>query len=271
MNKRIQKILVKFLSLIAGRKKWQSLFETLNHVSLIGIYGFGYDSEISGEKGALEYVSKKLNKEDALIVFDVGANIGNYTLLINKIFQEKASIFSFEPSRLTYQKMIDNTIKIQNLQCFNFGFGDKNTTMKLYSNVAGSTLASLYNRNLEHCDIEMSIEESVEIKTIDTFCFQPRGVKNIHFLKIDVEGHELKVLNGGSEMIKTGNIDYIQFEYSSCNIDSRTYFKDFFLLLKERYHIYRIMRDGLYIINQYKEIYECFRATNFLAERIDLD
>jgi len=39
-------------------------------------------------------------------------------------------------------------------------------------------------------------------------------------------------------------------------------------LLKDDYYIYRIVKDGLYKIERYKEIYEAFITTNYLAERI---
>jgi hypothetical protein len=51
-----------------------------------------------------------------------------------------------------------------------------------------------------------------------------------------------------------------------CNLDSRTFFRDFFYFLNEKYKIFRILKDGLYPINRYKETCELFMATNFLAE-----
>ena len=84
---------------------------------------------------------------------------------------------------------------------------------------------------------------------------------------MDVEGHELKILNGAKGMIDSNSIDYIQFEFGGCNIDSRTYFQDFWYLLNDKYKFNRILKDGLFEINSYKEIYECFITTNFLLER----
>ena len=78
---------------------------------------------------------------------------------------------------------------------------------------------------------------------------------------------KLKALNGAAQMINSKQIDVIQFEFGGCNIDSRTYFQDFYYLLKDNYKIYRILKDGLYQINQYKEIYEAFTTTNYLAEK----
>lgn len=68
-------------------------------------------------------------------------------------------------------------------------------------------------------------------------------------------------------MLASGAVDFIQFEFGGTNIDSRTYFQDFYYLLKDQYNIYRILKDGLFQITQYKEVYEVFITTNFLAQK----
>jgi len=160
--------------------------------------------------------------------------------------------------------MKNNLKGIENIKLYNFGFSDKNTTLTLYSNETGSGLASVYKRNLEHFDISMNIEETVKMRTIDSFC-EENNIRRINFLKLDVEGNELNVLDGAKKMLESGNVDHIQFEFGGCNIDSRTYFQDFYYLLSDRYTIYRILKNGLFHIEKYKEIYECFITTNFLA------
>jgi Methyltransferase FkbM domain len=78
---------------------------------------------------------------------------------------------------------------------------------------------------------------------------------------VDVEGNELNVLKGASEMIRKGNIDFIQFEFGGTDIDSRTFFQDFYYLLKDNYKIYRIYRNGLDPIRQYNQTQEIFLAS----------
>ena len=66
-------------------------------------------------------------------------------------------------------------------------------------------------------------------------------------------------------MINDKRIDAIQFEFGGCNIDSRTFFQDFFYLLKDHYKIYRVLKDGLLEMPIYKETYEIFITINYLA------
>ena len=260
-------IIKKLIFPIFGKKKFQKIFEDLNKLSLIGMnIGSGSDLRYSGEKFALGYINDSFKSLDEVILFDVGANVGNYSMALKEVFGEKSMIYSFEPSRKTFERLQSNIGGKTRINLYNLGFGDKNAKTLLFSNSDESGLASVYKRRLDHFNINMNKSEEVEIKTLDFFC-EEHKIGHIHFLKLDIEGHEKKALDGSSKMLESGAIDFIQFEFGGCNIDSRTYFQDFYYLLKDNYKIYRIVKDGLYQIKQYKEMYEAFTATNYLAEK----
>ena len=262
----IYSLIKKFLSFRKGKEKYQQMFEDLYTLSLQGMnIGQGHDLVFSGEIKAMQYVFKTIANQKEYIVFDVGANKGDYSILLNKIFDNNVRIFAFEPSVNTYKILQSKFQNSKSTSCYNLGFGDKAENLKLYTNAKGSGLASIYKRRLNHFKIEMNDVETINVQTIDDFCFE-NGISNINFLKIDVEGNEFKVLTGAAKMINSNQIDFIQFEFGGCNIDSRTYFQDFFYLLKDKFNIYRIVQDGLFKIDQYKEMYEAFSTTNFLAE-----
>ena len=67
-----------------------------------------------------------------------------------------------------------------------------------------------------------------------------------------------------------GRIDYIQFEFGGCNIDSRTFFIDFWNLLSQTYVFYKIMPTKLIPVKTYDETREIFVCSNFLLERKNL-
>jgi FkbM family methyltransferase len=259
MNK---KIIKKIISPIVGKKILQSFFEGLYSFSLLGMnIGSEGDPNKSGEKYAADYVENKLKQFDNVTVFDVGANVGNYSLLLKKVFGNKAKIYSFEPSKKTFEKLQANIGSADGINLYNFGFGDEIAKVNLFSDSNESGLASIYKRNLTHFKIDMNRREEITIRTLDSFC-KDNNIGRIHFLKLDVEGHEKKVLDGAQDMLKKGAIDFIQFEFGGCNIDSKTYFQDFYYLLKSNYKVSRILKDGLRQINEYKEEYDQFFGRN---------
>jgi len=259
------KRIIYYFSMV-GKKRFQKLFEFLFKISLKGLNYNGGDFQKSGELNVLKYIKEKYKNEKSLIIFDVGGNVGNYSKALSFIFSEKATIHSFEPSKKTYQMFLKTTKNIQNIIPNNFGLSDTVQNQLLYTNFDGSGLASIYQRNLEHIGISMQKSEEIELSIIDNYC-EINNLKRIHFLKLDIEGHELEALKGAEQMISGKKIDIIQFEFGGCNIDSRTYFQDFYLLLKDQYKIYRILRNGFYEIKKYKETYEIFTTINYLAIR----
>lgn len=250
-----------------GKSDYQNVFENFYAISLSGMnIGGGGDTETSGERKVLDYIKNRMTDAEKVTIFDVGANVGFYTILLNDVFNKNSKIYSFEPSKKTFEKLSINTNNIRNSNLFNCGFGDLNSLLTLHYNKEESGLASIYKRRLEHFNINMDLKEEIQIRTIDSFCCE-NSIEKINFLKIDVEGHELSVLNGASKMINDNKIDFIQFEFGGCNIDSRTFFQDFYYLLNNDFNLYRILKNGLYKIENYKEMYETFITTNFLAER----
>lgn len=106
------------------------------------------------------------------------------------------------------------------------GLSNEPSTQTLFFDKKTSELASLYKRELTHYNIDMSQTEEVKLTTLDLYCTK-NNITKIDLLKLDVEGHEINALKGGTEMINSDKVSIIQFEFSGCNIDSRTYFQDF--------------------------------------------
>ena len=75
-------------------------------------------------------------------------------------------------------------------------------------------------------------------------------IKDDLVIKMDIEGFELFALKGAQEALK-GQIQLIQFEFGGANIDSRTFFKDFWLLLSPTFDIYRLSTKGLDLLSHY--------------------
>lgn len=263
----MRKKLIYIYGILFNRTGIQKIYEKIYPKFLkIMNYGKGGDIDESGEKKIIGYVYEKLPETKELIVFDVGANIGEYSIAVSKLFRDRnIKIFSFEPSKETFKILLQNIRGIYNIIPVNLGLNDKEAKQRLFSDSRYSGLSSIYNRRLDHFNIKFDKTEEIELTTIDSFCLN-NEIENIDFLKIDVEGNELNVLQGANRLIDNGNIKFIQFEFGGCNIDSRTFFQDFYYLLSNKYRIYRIFQNGLIPIVRYDETHEIFLTVNYFAE-----
>ncbi len=226
--------------------------------------------EKSGEVFLIENILPYLFEPGLpLTFFDVGSNIGNYAIRLRRQFPN-ARIYAFEPVKGTYDLMINNASDFR-IDTYNVGLGDKQGSATIFNktNNTNTELASLYRDIFNVADeSEDEITSSqFAIDTIDNFC-NKKQIKNIHFLKIDVEGHELLVLKGASEMLRHKKIEIIQFEFNLHNVYSRVYLRDFYLLLND-FEIFRIIPHGLISLGAYNSVNEIFLLQNFLAVRKD--
>lgn len=248
----------------------QRLWNRLHTLAIFAMnYGGGGLIETSGEAWVLSNVVGQACKgTNAPVIFDVGANVGDYALLVRQLIPE-ARIHAFEPAGNTYNDLTSHLNGISDVQTYNIGFSDSERIVELFSyEIEGnevSLLASIDQRQpTQVVEVATSATEEIRVKTIDRFCAET-DIERIDFLKIDVEGHELAVLRGAREMLEKGLISIIQFEFGPANIYSRTFFFDFWTLLSGTYNIFRIVPTGIAPISYYAEHLEIFLTTNYLA------
>jgi FkbM family methyltransferase len=252
--------------------RWSQVL--LENVVLVAQYlqgiASGGDVESSGEKAVFAEMNSLTRSHRPLCVFDVGANVGQYlSLACSCLADREFTIHSFEPSRTAFASLSQSAAGNPNVQLNNFGLGREAGEADLYYNAPGSGLASLTKRNLSCYGIEMDLSEKVRISTVDNYC-REHGIEQIDLLKIDVEGHELDVLNGATRMFRSGAIEFVTIEFGGCNIDTRTFVKDFFFFFRDHsMGMFRITPSGhLFELKSYHERLEQFRTTNFFCRRV---
>lgn len=212
------------------------LFEVLSERKSFVKLPMGVDFKVD-----LDY---HLPKYDMKIIFDVGANNGQTAKKYNSDFKY-AKIYSFEPHRSTFEKLIKNTSAKKNITCHNIAFGNKNGNEKIHISDDGS----VFNRiiNSENLTNNNSLEE-INIRKLEDFVdeyFQNEPIINL--LKIDTEGYDLEVLKGSERLISNQKIDFIEVE-TSMNKTNKDHilwseFVDFFR--KYEYYIFGLYEQTL--------------------------
>jgi FkbM family methyltransferase len=147
--------------------------------------------------GLLEYedmsfVLHSLKETDNF--YDIGANVGSYTLLASGV--KRCKSFCFEPIQSTFERLINNVNlnKIQHLvDARNIGIGDRNERIS-FTNDLNTT-----NRVCKDSSIDNT--ENVDVIRLDDN-FKP-SIPSI--AKIDVEGFEDFVLKGGKNFFSSSN------------------------------------------------------------------
>lgn len=125
-------------------------------------------------------------------VMDIGAHIGYFSILFSEIVGSKGKVFAFEPCPENYSLLINNISNAKNnvIEVFNYALSDKQGMTELYLS-KGNSMHSLI-KEYSGGNFGTSV---VRTRTIDDF-LESINNPQIDFIKIDVEGSELKVLEG---------------------------------------------------------------------------
>ncbi len=220
--------------------------------------GYGAISIDREVKAALNLLEKSLS-----LAVDIGANIGSYAHQLLKSKPE-LELHLFEPSTSNYSKLISRFENNSNIFINQLAISNRNDSAILYGDFDGSPLSSLSNRNLKHFYVNFHEVERVTTTRFEDYWSSQLNKRCVDLVKMDIEGHELDALKGFGESINS--IKLIQFEFGGCNIDSRTYFQDFWYFFeKENFKLFRITPLGIQPIIRYREFDENFITTNYLA------
>jgi FkbM family methyltransferase len=227
------------------------------------LQGKGWGSQTIEQE--IDAAIKLLSNNKPELCVDIGGNKGAYSeKLISKY--PNCTIVIFEPSTHNNEILRSKFKKNKNIIIEKSAVTNFEGNAALYNDIDGSGLASLTKRKLEHFNLELSNSENVKTITFEKYWKEKLGSKNIDICKLDIEGHEMHALSSFGDCLN--HIDLIQFEFGGCNIDTRTFFQDFWYFFKERgFDLYRISPLGLIRILEYKELDEFFITTNYIAKR----
>ena len=198
------------------------------------------------EKLEINFLLKQLNFLNANFFLDIGSNCGYYSMKIAIEFPE-IKIFAFDPNKeacFKFSKTLEKNFKItQKIKLYNFGLSNLNTKLNIrslkkhgYAQTGGSSIEREYSKG--------TYAESLEDFKIGS---QIINITNSAVgIKIDVEGHELKVLEGIKKIIK----------FNRCIIQIEIFKKDFpkinkFLNLNNYKLIYKVEKRSNYFYKNF--------------------
>ena len=225
--------------------------------------GFSYNFTKNGEEDLIN----KLRLLEPKIIFDVGANIGEWTKIAMKSFPT-SMIHSFELSKETYVNLSRN-IQSPRVVLNNFGLAaeEGEFTYKDYGENSGVNTILL--SATFHDSINKPNLVTAQLRKGDSYCDENQ-IEFIDFLKIDVEGAEHLVLAGFEKMLKKKAVRLIQFEYGYTNGDSKFLMRDFYEYFENLGYITGRVRKGFITFDQWTYKHNDFNSgPNYVAIRSD--
>lgn len=188
-----------------------------------------------------------------MLVFDIGANIGDYSILLSKLVGNRGKVYTFEASQNTFEKLKERLTheKCVNTFAFQKAVYSENTQIEFnefseeYSAWNSIGKPQMLNPDGSGEYIPIVNTEVVEAITLDNFC-QSHNIQKINFLKVDVEGAESDVLKGSVELLQKKAIKFIQFEISQKMLEglNREAKATFDILSANGYECHRITPNG---------------------------
>ena len=189
----------------------------LNEFKLNGAYEIPLSNYIIE---ALNFYSSKysISNNKDIFILDIGGNVGWYPSILGRYGYTILSFEAFEKNNYVAKKNYCFLNKDSNVIIITQGLGSevKNCYYFNQQKNAGNGMVICDNKTiLNDTGLgKMFIKESqVNITTLNTF-MPYLSDKNIALIKIDVEGHELEVLEGGKELITKYHVPFICLEFS---------------------------------------------------------
>ena len=152
--------------------------------------------------GGIAYINSAI--QPGQTVMDIGAHKAGYLYFIRKRVGNSGKVYAFEPQSNLYNyiKKIKGLFRWDNVTIEHLALSDSDGEVTLYiptnkvskNSSPGATIVEHKERT------DMNVTETVRTETLDSYCSR-NGIKP-DFLKIDVEGNEFRIFQGGSETLK---------------------------------------------------------------------
>lgn len=203
----------------------KSLFQ-LNSNTLINLYKDSFLSRLiydrSFEESELNFVRRFLKEDD--VFFDIGANIGLFSLIASDLVGKKGEIYSFEPTPETFRRLTENiqSNAFENIRPIQLGLSDSQGDMFFNVSEGGYDAWNSFVK-LDRLEENAS---TIKVKTdsLDSFIKDRNLASPISLIKIDVEGWELNVFKGAIELLVREDAPTLIVEFTETNAFAAGYY-----------------------------------------------
>jgi FkbM family methyltransferase len=170
------------------------IFRLLDKLNLLKYFSFYFTKKV-GSRGWMDTIIQKLYKQRSGCIVDIGVNIGQ-TLLKIASLDTNINYYGFEPNPICYFycKSLLKSNKINTFKIFPVGLSCKSEIVKLYGSDDISPSASIVE-NIRFNRKNLKEIHLVPVMTGDPI-FLSENIEEINFMKVDVEGAELEVMQG---------------------------------------------------------------------------
>jgi FkbM family methyltransferase len=198
-----------------------------------------------------------------LVVLDVGANIGDWTVHALEAAARggaKLSVHAFEPCTGTRVLLAERLSKYDSVMINACALSSTVGESDFYSDVAGSGTNSLSG-------ISGANRELVRMKTLDAFVAET-GIQHVTMLKIDTEGFDFEVLKGSERTLSAGAVELVQFEYNWRWLINHASLRDVFEYIKDKpYRFGKLVGESIDIYDEWHFEMDRYFENNYVLIR----
>ncbi|MDL2321247.1 FkbM family methyltransferase [Desulfosarcina sp. OttesenSCG-928-B08] len=169
------------------------------------------------EKFTLQIAELLLHNVANPVVIDIGANLGAFSVPIGQLIKPfSGRLYAFEPQRQVFYQLCGNLFAnlLSNCYAYNIAIGNEDTEVEIpvldmaaEQNVGAMSLDENIRKQQNWHNSKFSEYEAVLVRTLDTL-----GLPAPDLIKIDVEGLELEVLEGGRNWLAASGYPPVLYE-----------------------------------------------------------
>jgi FkbM family methyltransferase len=228
-------------------------FLRLGNPSLIKIYVHKYNYKVYCPATVDDFINMTTREQDILehfnpkkddTVIDIGAHLGRYALISANRVDKEGKVITIEANPLVFEKLKKNLElnKVTNTICLNYAVYSEKTKIKLFVRKEESTNTEYSLRNTVMVDRDRLMVErakdtdrilDVDADTLDNI-LDSNDIRqdNINWIKIDVEGAELEVLKGATNVLSKSKDIALLIEIHNLG-DGKNFYEPIMELLKK--------------------------------------